>query len=101
MRNSGVPVADFIYVKKGGKINIVQTMIEKGWEKGFIKAAEGRGARETMRFDKSPKSLKEAQEHCDRLLKAEGIVVEPYLKYVGIVGEISCCYYGNKIANVV
>ena len=41
MRNSGVPVADFIYVKKGGKINIVQTMIEKGWEKGFIKAAEG------------------------------------------------------------
>ena len=54
-----------------------------------------------MRFDQSPGKLKEAQDHCDRLLKDEGIIIQEYLKYVEILGEISCCFYGNTLANVV
>ena len=41
LHGKGVPIAPSIFLKKGDKINIVETMIEKGWKKGFIKPIFG------------------------------------------------------------
>ena len=54
-----------------------------------------------MKFDKREESLRNAQDHCDKLLKDEGIIIQPYMRYVETVGEISCIYFGNKLSNIV
>ena len=37
----GVPIAPSIFLKKGDRINIVDMMKIKGWDKGFIKPVFG------------------------------------------------------------
>ena len=78
----GVPIAPSVFVEKGKKANIESIMQEKGWKKGVIKPLVGCDSRESLRFENTTEDMKNAQEHADRLLENEGLVIQCYLSKV-------------------
>jgi len=70
-----VSVAPIHWLEKGEKPNMKKIITERGWKKGFIKPIFGQSARETLRFEANEAGFKAAQEHVDRLLPNEGLIV--------------------------
>jgi len=95
----GVPIAPTVFLEPGDSVNVAQLMVERGWERGFIKPLVGATARETLRFTREEVPV--AQAHLDRLLLTEGMMLQPYLSSVEEVGELSALFLGGRFSHAV
>jgi len=101
LEKEGVAIAPTIFLERGSRADVADLMTQRGWGRGFIKPVVGATARETLRFDSNVEGLAEAQAHLDRLLPAEAMMLQPYLKAVEEVGELSAIFLGGALSHAV
>ena len=95
----GVPIAPTVFLEPGETVDVAGLMRDNDWKRGFIKPVVGATARETLRF--SLAEADSAQQHLERLLKTEGMMVQPYLSSVEEVGELSALFLGGRFSHAV
>ena len=88
----GVPVLPTVWCPRGETVNVGDVLAEQAWDAGFLKPAVGATARETLRFNRSPEALAEAQAHVDRMTAAEDMLLQPYQDTVETAGEFSAIF---------
>ncbi len=101
LESVGVPIAPTVWLDRGSTPNIQTCLAERGWERAFIKPMVGATARETLRFSATPHDIERAQAHVDRLLPHEGLMLQPYLKYVETRGERTAVFVDGRITHTV
>lgn len=98
---AGVPIAPTVWLEAGRRPNVAELMRNRGWTRGFLKPIFGQTARETLRFDADAAGLSAAQDHVDRLLPSEGLMLQPYLSAVELQGEHSAIFFEGRLSHVV
>lgn len=93
---AGTAIAPTLWLDPKRPADLAALLAERGWDRGFIKPVFGQTARETLRFDTDPAGLAMAQAHVDRLLPAEGLMVQPYLARVETEGEFSVIFVDGQ-----
>jgi len=101
LEEQGIPIAPTVWLEPGAEPDLTQIMADKGWERGFIKPLIGACARETLRFDNNAAGLRDAQEHSERMLREEALMLQPYLTSVEDFGEISAFYFDGAFSHSV
>lgn len=99
LQTRGVRLAPTRCLEAGETVDISALMGECGWERGFLKPCVGATARETLRFDASAAGRAQAQAHCDRLLPAEALLLQPYLPAVETEGELSAVFFDGVLSH--
>ena len=94
---AGVPIAPTVWLEPGDRPDIATILAERGWSRGFIKPIFGQTARETLRFTTDEAEV--AQNHVDRLLTEEGLMLQPYLPSVETQGEYSAICFGGQVSH--
>ena len=97
----GVPIAPTVFLEQGRAVDVGSLMESEGWTQGFIKPVVGATARETLRFTADEPGLEIAQAHLGRLLDSEAMMLQPYLKSVEQVGELSALFLGGQFSHAV
>jgi glutathione synthase/RimK-type ligase-like ATP-grasp enzyme len=102
LESRGVRVAPTVWLLAGQRANLGEIVEPLGWERAFLKPAIGATARETMRFSADDADqLARAQQHVDRLLRAEDVLLQPYLVSVETLGELSAVFIDGEITHTV
>ena len=101
LAQQGVRIAPTVFLEKGATVDVADLMAAKGWGQGFIKPVVGATARETLRFPTDASGLEKAQLHLQRLLESEAMMLQPYLKAVEEVGELSALFMGGQFSHAV
>ena len=91
----GVPIAPTEWLACKQPACVSEMMARRGWDRGFLKPQVGATARETLRFELD--NLNEAQQHVDRVLASESLMLQPYLESVETKGEVSLLFF-NEIS---
>jgi len=97
----GFPIAPTVWLDRGQPVDLAGVLADRGWERGFLKPAVGATARETMRFSTTATELASAQDHLDRLLPAEDMLLQPYLARVETEGERSAIFIDGEMTHCV
>ncbi|MHC5114298.1 MAG: ATP-grasp domain-containing protein [Planctomycetota bacterium] len=97
----GFPTAPTVWLDRGRRVELAGVLADHGWERGFLKPAVGATARETMRFAATGAELASAQEHLDRLLPGEDMLLQPYLARVETEGERSAIFVDGEMTHSV
>ena len=99
LESMGAPLTPTRWLDQGTAVNMQEMMQELGWSRGFLKPVVGATARETLPFDCSPEGLQKAQDHLDRLLPAESMMLQPFLESVMKEGEYSAIFFGGEFSH--
>jgi len=101
LERCGVPIAPTVWLDRGTRVDVARLVRERGWDAGFLKPCVGATARETLRFGADPAGLQAAQQHVDRLLPAEDLILQPYLRSVETRGEWSAVFLDGRLSHCV
>lgn len=93
LEQRGIPTVPTVWLPRGSRPEIAETLAERGWRRAFLKPMVGATARETLRFEADGAGLARARAHLDRLLPAEGLMLQPYLSRVETEGERSAIFF--------
>lgn len=97
----GVPLAPTEWLAAGQPADVAALVRARGWQRAFLKPWVGATARETLRFEADAGGLVRAQEHADRLLPREGLLLQPYLASVETEGELSVVLIEGSVTHAV
>lgn len=95
----GVAIVPTVWLRRGSQAIARAILAEHNWPAGFIKPVIGSTARETLRFATDDASLAAAQQHLDRLLAHEDLMMQPYLRSVETAGEFSAIFIDGSISH--
>ncbi len=95
----GVAIVPTLWLEAGSPARIAELVEERGWRRAFLKPMVGATARETLRFAADRAGLAAAQAHADRLLLAEGLMLQPYLERVERDGEVSAIFLDGELSH--
>ncbi len=105
LERRGAPLAPSVWLAAGSSVDVATLMLDRRWERGFLKPVIGATARETLRFSVAPApgtaGLPEAQAHVDRLLPREALILQPYYASVETEGEISVIFIDGECTHAV
>lgn len=93
---AGIPGAPTIWLPQGSRPDVAELLATRGWRQAFLKPWIGATARETLRFRADPTGIADAQEHLDRVLPCEGMMLQPYLETVETEGERSAIFFEDE-----
>ena len=99
LQQAGITIAPSEWMSKGQPYDIAKIMAQHGWNQGFIKPLVGANSRECLRFDNNPAGISLAQQHLDRLIPDEDLVLQPYLTNVETFGETSGIFFDGKLSH--
>ncbi|WP_251358636.1 RimK family alpha-L-glutamate ligase [Kangiella sp. TOML190] len=99
LEDAGITIAPTEWLWRGQTYNIGHLMAMRGWDQGFIKPLVGANARECLPFDNSSKGLQKAQQHLERLVATEDLVLQPYLASVETFGETSGIFFDHEFSH--
>lgn len=92
----GVPIIPTEWLERGTAPDIARICRQHGWRRGFLKPCVGATSRETLRFDAGDPA---AQQHADRLLAQEDLMLQPYLSRVETDGELSAIFIDGELTH--
>lgn len=95
----GVSVTPTVWLEPGASVDLRRMLFDRGWAKAFLKPAIGATARETLRFEATPASIAAAEAHLNRMLRAEMMLLQPYLDTVETQGEVSAVFFDGKFSH--
>lgn len=101
LADRGLPVAPTVWLEHGESVDVSGLVRDNGWEAGFLKPCVGATSRETLRFETDAEGLARAQQHLDRMLATEDMLLQPYLRSVEIRGEISVVLVEGRVTHAV
>ena len=94
----GVPVIPTEWLASGTRADVASLCKRRGWRRAFLKPCVGATARETLRFLAGDPA---AQQHADRLLAREDLMLQPYLSRVETDGELSAIFIDGELTHSV
>ena len=95
----GVRVVPTLWLEKGARVDLRELLIDQGWRDAVIKPAVSATARETIRLGVT--GTDPAQEHLDRLLAVEDMLVQPFLRRVESDGELSLQFIDGEFTHAI
>jgi glutathione synthase/RimK-type ligase-like ATP-grasp enzyme len=101
LETRGAPVVPTVWLERGTRADLSSLLAERGGDQGFLNPAIGATARQTLRFGEGLTDLATAQEHLDRMLRSEDMLVQPYLPSVETEGERSAIFIDGRITHTV
>jgi glutathione synthase/RimK-type ligase-like ATP-grasp enzyme len=94
----GVPIILTEWLARGTTPDIASLCERRGWRRAFLKPCVGATSRETLRFDVGDPV---AQQHAERLLPHEDLMLQPYLSSVETEGELSAVFIDGELTHAV
>lgn len=101
LERCGLPVTPTVWLEPGQLVDLKRILSEHGWQKAFLKPAIGSTSRETLRFEATPIGLATADAHLHRMLRSETMLLQPYLKSVETLGELSAIFFDGRFSHAV
>lgn len=101
LERAGVALAPTVWLARGSRVDVARLVAANGVREGFLKPCVGATARETLRFATDRAGLAAAQAHVDRLLPAEDLMLQPFLRSVLQRGEWSAIFVDGRISHCV
>jgi glutathione synthase/RimK-type ligase-like ATP-grasp enzyme len=95
---AGVPIVPTEWLARGTKPDIASLCERRNWPRAFLKPCIGATSRETLRFDAGDPA---AQQHAERLLGHEDLMLQPYLSRVEMDGELSAIFVDGELTHAV
>ena len=86
---AGVPVAPTAWFERGETADLAAVMSERSWSSGLIKPLVGAVASDTFRLRDGDASVRDAEAFLNERLKAQAMMLQPYLSRVETEGEVS------------
>jgi glutathione synthase/RimK-type ligase-like ATP-grasp enzyme len=99
LEEQGVPVTPTVLLAAGSRVDLAALIEEHGWDTAVIKAAVGQSGRYAMMV--SLDEVAAGQEHIDRLLPQEDLLVQRFLEPVIERGEVSLVYIDGRLTHAV
>lgn len=99
LEDLGVAIVPTEWLPQGAPSAVGELASRRGWSRAFLKPVIGATARETLRFATDREGLRAAQEHADRLLPTEGLMLQPYLDRVETDGEVSAIFVDGELTH--
>ena len=94
LEGEGLPLAPTLWVDEG-PVAVAQ-FLAKGWAEGFAKPLVGASASDTLRFSTTQPELKALERLVsDRSPHVGGFMIQPFLRDVMELGEVSLVYLGG------
>ncbi len=97
----GVGIVPTVWIEAGETVDLRGVLTDRGWERAFLKPVIGSTSRETLRFEASEAGLSIADQHLDRLLASEAMMLQPYLSSVETEGELSAIWIDGEFTHSV
>jgi glutathione synthase/RimK-type ligase-like ATP-grasp enzyme len=94
----GVPIIPTEWLTRGTTPDIASLCERRGWRRAFLKPCVGATSRETLRFNAGDPV---AQQHAERLLPHEDLMLQPYLSSVETEGELSAVFIDGELTHAV
>ncbi len=101
LMRAGVPVVPTHWLDPGAAADVAALMDVSGWAEAVLKPTISQSARETLRFGADAQGVAAAQDHVDRLLPLEGLMLQPYLSRVTALGEVSVQFVDGAATHAV
>ncbi|MCB9885819.1 MAG: hypothetical protein H6838_10015 [Planctomycetes bacterium] len=101
LQQHGVPLAPTHWLDRGSRVDVAARLAELRCDEGFLKPCVGATARETLRFGSDAVGIAAAQAHVDRLLPAEDLMLQPFLRAVTERGEWSAIFVDGRVTHCV
>lgn len=99
LQERGIPIAPTVWLEAGSRASLTELRAGQGWEEAVIKPAVSGTARATIRTARySPQA---AQNHLDRLLAVEDVLVQRYIGSVESRGELSLIFLEGRFSHAV
>ena len=95
---AGIPIVPTEWLARGTKPDIASLCARREWRRAFLKPCVGATSRETLRFDAGDPA---AQQHVERLLAHEDVMLQPYLPRVETEGELSAIFVDGELTHAV
>ena len=95
----GVPTVPTVLLPAGAPCTLDGVLTQYGWDDAVIKAAVAQTGRYAMRVTGA--SLDAAQEHLDRLLPSEDMLLQPYVRSLPVRGEVSLVFIDGEFTHAV
>jgi hypothetical protein len=95
----GVRVVPTVWLERGARVDLGALLGGQGWRDAVIKPAVSATARETIRLERTGRAA--AQEHLDRLLAVEDMLVQPFLRRVETHGELSLQFIDGEFTHAI
>jgi hypothetical protein len=99
LEDRGVAIVPTEWLPEGAPAAIGELVASRGWSRAVLKPVIGATARETLRFAADADGLRAAQDHADRLLPVEGLMLQPYLDRVETDGEVSAIFVDGELTH--
>jgi hypothetical protein len=99
LEERGVAIVPTEWLPRGAPAAVGVLAGRRGCSRAFLKPVIGATARETLRFAADRDGLRAAQEHADRLLPTEGLMLQPYLERVETDGEVSAIFVDGELTH--
>jgi glutathione synthase/RimK-type ligase-like ATP-grasp enzyme len=82
LERKGVPVVPTAWIARGTSLRLRELLRQRSWSEAVIKPAFGAGTVDVLKVDASVDGIASGQQHADRLLTEQDVLVQPYLHSV-------------------
>jgi hypothetical protein len=101
IERAGVPVVPTAWVSRGDTRNLTELCESNGWYAVVVKPALGAAAHDVLLVRRNSESLARGQEHLERLLSAQDVLVQPYMTGVESYGERALMFFDGRYCHAV
>jgi glutathione synthase/RimK-type ligase-like ATP-grasp enzyme len=101
LSSSGVPVVPTCFVNRGSALDLQSLANSRGWTSVVIKPSRGAAGCGVLHVGGSGDTFERGQEHLNRLIETQDILVQPYLDSVRLYGERALVFFHNNFSHAV
>lgn len=87
------------FVERGGVVDVAEVLRRRGWTRGVVKPTVSAGGANTW-IVSAATAVADAKKIAP-LLKASGLMIQPFLAEIETEGEISMLFYGGRYSHAV
>ncbi len=101
LERAGVPVVPTVWLRRGARRSLTRLCAARGWGDVVVKPARGAAAHDVslVRSDPAARALGQAQ--LELLLRAQDVLVQPYLEAVATYGERALIFLRGRYSHAV
>jgi glutathione synthase/RimK-type ligase-like ATP-grasp enzyme len=101
LERDGVPIVPTAWLPRGQNRDLVELSEMRGWGDLVVKPARGAAAHDVMLVRQEPDALSRGQAHLSRLLRAQDVLVQPYLDRIDTYGERALVFFEGRYSHAV
>jgi glutathione synthase/RimK-type ligase-like ATP-grasp enzyme len=99
LADRGVPIVPTCWLDRGASQDLAALLAAEGWAEAVLKPVVSAGARRTRLV--TPETLAEGQRFLSEQLSQRAMMVQPYVRAVSTVGELSLLYFNGRFSHAV